>query len=333
MNDLDFVRDLRADVPEATAEQLAAGRERLLAAIASSHPHRARSRLLWPRLALAMAAAALVAVVVAISLPRHVGGEAPVVPGGRMTLADQVLHRAAAARSAHPAAEEPAPDQWIYQYTVDQSIGESTQAGGNWERFDGRQTASMVGGRLVIYDEQVAGSPSGTPLERYLADATPQTTYELLASLPADPHALLAQVDSAVRGGGYDSHGLPLFDVVPTATTAQREFQFIAELLWQDTQSGVVSGASSLFDALATLPGVAAEPGITDALGRAAIGISDDEGAFQILLSPQTYQVLGIRSVSTGDAPHLPNGGTAPRGTVVQSFATEDTLVAAPGDR
>jgi hypothetical protein len=331
MNDLDFVRSLRADLPDPSAEQLAAGRERLLGTIVAWSRPRRGPRLPRPRILLATAAAIL-ALVVVITLPRRGGGEPAVAPAGRLSLAAQVLRRAAATQAARPAAE-PAPGQWIYQHTVDQSIGEPAQSSSSWERFDGRQTASIISGRLVIYHEKTAGGRPGTPLENYLADPTPQTTYEFLASLPADPRALLAQIEAATRDGAYDSGGLPLFAVVPTTTTAQRQFQFIAQLLWQDTQSGVVSGASTIYQALATLPGVVAESGVTDALGRPAIGISDDAGAFQILLSPQTYQVLGIRSVSTGSAPHLPGGGTAPKGTVVQSFATADTFVAAPGDR
>jgi hypothetical protein len=331
MNDLDFVRGLRADLPDPSAEQLAAGRERLLATIAARSRRRPRPRLPRPRMVLA-ATAVIVALVVVITLPRHGAGAPAAVPTERLSLAAQVLHRAATVQAAHPPAE-PAPGQWIYQHTVDQSIGEPAQSSVNWERFDGRQTASVVGGRVVIYHEKGPGGQPGTPLEDYLADPTPETTYEFLASLPPDPQALLAQVDTAIRNAGYDPNGLPLFDVVPTTTTAQREFQFIAQLLWQDTQSGLVSGAGSVYEALATLPGVVAEPAVTDALGRPAIGISDDGGSFQILLSPQTYQVLGIRSVSTGSAPHLPGGGTAPKGTVVQSFAAADTFVAAPGDR
>jgi hypothetical protein len=88
-----------------------------------------------------------------------------------------------------------------------------------------------------------------------------------------------------------------------------------------------------VFRALATLPGVVAQRGITDALGRPAVGISDDRGAFQLLLSPRTYQVLGFRSVSTGRAPHLPSGGTAPRGTVLQSVAGRERFVRSPGER
>lgn len=344
MNDLDLVRELRADSPELTPEQLAAGRERLLELIARESvrggPRRARSRparrharvrLTRPPLALAGALLAVAAVIAAVSL-RHGSAHPPPRVTTPVRLASEVLHRAAVVRGSELPAE-PRPDQWIYQYGVEQSVGQPTQRTASWERFDGRETAWVVDGRLVLYDEKVADTQPSDPLEAYLADPTPRATYEALAALPADPHALLAQVDAVLRSGAYDANGLPLLDVVPTNTRAQRVFQFIAQLLWQDTQSGLASGAANVFTALSTLPGVTAQDGLTDALGRPAVALSDDGGRFQLLLSPASYQVLGIRSVSTGDAPHLPNGATTPKGTVVQSFAIADTLVAAPGRR
>ena len=62
MNDLDLVRDLRADVPSPTRERLAPGRARLLASISRrSRPRYAR------RAVLAVTAAAAAAVAVAVA--------------------------------------------------------------------------------------------------------------------------------------------------------------------------------------------------------------------------------------------------------------------------
>ena len=63
MNDLDLVRDLRADVPSPTHERLAPGRARLLAYISRpSRPRYAR------RAVLPVTAAAAVAVAVAVAV-------------------------------------------------------------------------------------------------------------------------------------------------------------------------------------------------------------------------------------------------------------------------
>lgn len=329
MNELELLQQWRAEIPAPDPARLAAGRERLLAVIAAAPAARRkhRPRLVNRRPAFGLVAAAVAVVAIALVLGGAVRDSTP-----RAKLAAEILQRAAVVRGER-ATSVPSRHQWIYQVFVDRTLGQ-TQRSVSWERFDGRRTASFVNGRLVVYREKSVRTPRGNPLRAYVADPTPLTSYAALASLPADPRRLLAQVDRAIRHDpGYDPNGLPTLDVVPTRTAAQREFHFITQLLWQDTQSGLVRGGGSVFRALATLPGVVAQRGITDALGRAAVGISDDGGAFQLLLSPRTYQVLGFRSVSTGRAPHLPNGGTAPRGTVLQSVAGRERLVRSPGDR
>ena len=329
MNDLDSIRAFRADVPYPTSEQLRAGRERLLAmAVAAPAVRAGRRRVRIARrlavsAALAAAGAAAVLTVLAPQQPQ---------PTARVSLASAVLSRAAATRGRQ-LPQEPAARQWIYQYDVDETLGSPVQRSASWERFDGRETAAVARGRVVVYNERGVHAASGDPLEAYVADATPMSTYAALASLPSDPRALLARIDSALASGHYDGNGLPAFDAVPMHTTAQREFEFIAQLLWQDSQSGVNRAGANIFRALAALPDVAAEDGLTDALGRPAVGLSDDGGAFQLLLSPRNYDVLGFRSVSTGSAPRLPNGGAAPKGTLVQSIANSERLVKAPGER
>ena len=89
----------------------------------------------------------------------------------------------------------------------------------------------------------------------------------------------------------------------------------------------------TVFRALAAIPGVTTQRGISDAFGRPAIGLSDN-GEIQLLLDPRTYAALGVRTISTGTAPHLPNSdATYPRGTVVQSIARQVSVVSAPGQR
>jgi hypothetical protein len=250
-----------------------------------------------------------------------------------LALALVAVAEAVARGSRLPA--EPRLEQWIYQYGVEQSVGEPTQRTGSWGAVRRRKMASIVDGRLVLYDEKVPDAAFGSALQAYLADPTPPhapRTRRSRRCRPIRTHSWRRSTPpcAAERTTRMDCRW---FDVVPTATPGQREFQFIAQLLWQDSQSGLDRGAANVFQALSTLPGVTAASGITDALGRHAVALSDDGGRFQLLLSPSTYQVLGIRSVSTGDAPHLPNGGTMPKGTVVQSFAIADGFVAAPGQR
>jgi hypothetical protein len=335
MNELDWLRDFRADVPVPHPAALAAGRRRLLAAITQPPAHRVRRpsesgfvRRGWSALVAAGALATAVSVGIAVSGGRPQRIE---VPSAQMRLAATVLHRAAIERAAH-AMPRPSAHQWLYTTFVEQELGQPAQRSSGWLRFDGRQDAYLDNGRVVLHDHPAPAGLPTDPLRAYIENPTPMSSSAALASLPADPRALLREVLTAARSG-YDPNGLPTLARVPVDTPARLEFQFLAQLLWQDTQSGVVSGDANVFRALSLLPGVTAQSGPTDALGRPAIGVSDDSGEFQILLSPRTYQVLGYRTVSVGTTPTLPNGGHAPAGTVLQSVAVAPRLVARPGDR
>ena len=61
---------------------------------------------------------------------------------------------------------------------------------------------------------------------------------------------------------------------------------------------------AAAFRAMAAIPGVTVQPGITDAAGNPAIGVSDDGGYDQLLLDPVSYQVTGLRQLSTGIDPN-----------------------------
>ncbi len=339
MNDIELVRRFRADVPAPDPVELAVGRQRLLAAIttpaaarsmAGLPRHRKRGLLRRPSILVMAGALAALLAVTALALSQ---GRAPslYVPA-QTRLASEVLNRAAAERETH---KQPRPraNQWIYATFADQELGQPVARSSDWLRFDGRQDAYLDDGRVVVHDHP---APSGLPsdaLRAYIDDPTPMSSYTALASLPADPRALLRRVLTAARSDGYDPNGLPTLARLPVNTPARLEFQFLAQLLWQDTQSGIVSGGANVFRALSMLPGVTAQEPVRDAMGRSAIGLSDDGGEFQILLSSGTYQVLGYRTVSIGSEPRSPNGsgGWARAGTVLQSVAVAPRFVSGPG--
>ena len=54
---------------------------------------------------------------------------------------------------------------------------------------------------------------------------------------------------------------------------------------------------------MAALPGITVQQGIKDTAGGQAIGVSDDGGYDQLLIDPVSYQVIGIRQLSTGIGP------------------------------
>jgi hypothetical protein len=67
---------------------------------------------------------------------------------------------------------------------------------------------------------------------------------------------------------------------------------------------------------MAAIPGVTVQQGITDVAGNPAIGVSDDGGYDQLLLDPVSYQVTGLRQLSTGIGPKV----AAPSPQVLAKF-------------
>jgi hypothetical protein len=111
---------------------------------------------------------------------------------------------------------------------------------------------------VVVHTHPAPAGLPADPLRAYIASPTPTTSFAALASLPADPRALLRRVLTAAQHG-YDPNGLPTLARVPVNTPARLEFQFLAQLLWQDTQFGLVSGGANVFPALSLLSGVTAQ--------------------------------------------------------------------------
>jgi hypothetical protein len=94
-----------------------------------------------------------------------------------------------------------------------------------------------------------------------------------------------------------------------------------------------------VFRAMAAIPGVSSQRGITDVVGQPAIGLSASGGKSQLLLDPQTYQVIGVRAFSAGQKVSPRAGGRKaaklhwpPKGTLVISMAwAQVTMVSGPG--
>jgi hypothetical protein len=319
MNELDYIRTLRADVPEPADGRLAAGRARLTAAIATRvraaggrSLRGARDRRLAPALAAlcALAAAAgAVAVASAVTgrdaVSRSDSSRIAAIRPIPVTLTARVL-RTAAAVAARGRAAEPRPGQWFFSETVDYefSLTPATTAYSEWETFDGRYTAYYAGGQLIVHQSPAPVPPArGTALDQFDSDATPLTAYRALASLPSSPRALLAVIAAQVArdGAGNVMPGSPLGQAV--GSHRQADFAYLVQLVWNAAAGEPPAAQASVFEAMAMLPGVSVQEGITDAAGRPAIAVSDDGGFDQLLLSPRSYAVVGIRQLSTGVGP------------------------------
>ena len=193
------------------------------------------------------------------------------------------------------------------------------------------------------------------PLAAFNTDATPQTAYYALASLPTAPSQLLAALDKVAQsvGAANLTAGTPVAGHAPE-NKGQLEFDYLSLLLW-NAAGGVGAppkAEAAAFRAMAAIPGVTVQQGITDAAGNPAIGVSDDGGYDQLLLDPVSYQVTGLRQLSTGVGPNpaavspqatrqAAQGHAAaiceskewpPKGTVVQSLAyAQVSEVSGPG--
>ncbi|HEX6519646.1 MAG TPA: CU044_5270 family protein [Streptosporangiaceae bacterium] len=329
MNDptyeLTMVSELRAEVPEPDNARLATGRALLISKATKPERtraiHIARPAFLVP--ALAVTAAAAVAITYALS-PGSANPPTKQVAQGRSTtpasvnqaqLAARVLNTASNVVSRAPVPAEPGPGQWIYEKTVNYQNPGGTSTDQEWITFDGGKSAYYANGNsgpiLVHANSGMARTAGLSALAAFNANATPKTAYDAVASLPLDPRALLDAVAEAAGKIGAENlaAGTPLGGSVPT-TKGQLEFDYLSSLLW-NAAGGVGAPATAeaaAYRAMATIPGVSVQQGITDAAGDPAISVSDNGGYSQILLDPVSYQVIGLRQVSDGVGPVVLKG-------------------------
>jgi hypothetical protein len=325
MNDLDLVRTLRADVPPPAPARLAAGRSRILAAAAS---RRRYWRLALPAGAVTAAAAiAVVAVLGGTATPSHLRPAAtPSRPRpaatGRVSLAAQVLTVAARTVAAQPPAH-PGDRQWIYTRFVQTQTGTATQSDENWIRFDGREQAYYLNGQLIMLHES---SGSGGPL----------SSYRKLAALPSAPPAILAAARQVVgttqRQWENWSSGSVVAELAPR-TAGEAEFDYLAQLLWDAYAAAPSAALAHVYQAMADIPGVTVTPGLTNAVGRAGIGVSANGGVSWLLLDPQTYQVIGLGEKALSRESVMVKGSPITfSGTISMAWA-DVAIVAAAGQR
>jgi hypothetical protein len=299
------------------------------------------------RIAVALASAAAITAGTAYALTAPASGPAQATVPQEATLAAKILAAAAARVARGAATAEPSPGQWIYSavYVRGQRRAGAVPAasGPLWLTFDGDQQAYYkdgTSGPLIVDTISTSFPPPGTnpwvALNTY--GPSPMTAWDVLAALPVDPHALLAVITHKVAtpAGKRFAIGTAvvlLGDGGAPATEPQLEFSYLTELLWNTAGPYVPAPAeAAVYRAMATLPGITVQQGITNAAGAPAIGISDNGGYNQLLLSPVTYQVTGLRVISDGIS--RPGWPWHPKGTLLISLAsTQVTKVAGPGDR
>ena len=273
---------------------------------------------LSPGRVLAAAAAAVVAAAAtgyAITAAQAPAARPPVTnrptAAQQAVLAAKVLRAAAAHVAREAATSEPSAGQWIYYRTADYGYPGVVNPSGvttdeEWVTFDGSQTAYYQNGQIVTHRSPMRlPGPTVKPWDAWNTEATRKTAYDVLASLPSDPQALLKVIarQAASQNPQNIAAGNPIAGVMPK-TEAQREFDYLTLILWNASPVGGPPAAdAAAYQAMASLPGITVQPGITDTAGGQAIGVSDDGGYDQLLIDPVSYQVIGIRQLSNGIGP------------------------------
>ena len=325
MNDLDLVRTLRADVPPPDPARLAAGRSRILAAAppaaADTGGWPCRSARSPPRPPSPSSRSSGAPRRHPTSGHRDAARPRPAATG-RVSLAAQVLTVAARTVAAGPPTR-PGDRQWIYSRFVQTQTGTATQSDENWIRFDGREQAYYLNGQLIVVHES---SGSGGPL----------SSYRELAALPAAPSAILAAARQVVgttqRQWENWSSGSAVAELAPR-TAGEAEFDYLAQLLWDAYAAAPPAALAHVYQAMADIPGVTVTRGLTNAVGRAGIGVSANGGVSWLLLDPQTYQVIGLGEKALSQRSVMVKGGPITfSGTISMAWA-DVAIVAAPGQR
>jgi hypothetical protein len=243
----------------------------------------------------------------------------------------QVLHRAAAAAARAPALHA-RPDQFLYfdivvrdGWDLDHNLPPRDWRYQGWLSVDGRH-AGMYRAAFPLPPYEVRDTPlQGCPYPGAVVTMSPQPpgivdrctplpTYR--SDLPTDAGAMLRYLSTRTPNGDGKR---------------QDPFEAASELL--NGNYLPPAQRSAAFDAVAMIPGVQADYGATDYLGRPAIGIvrtarddtpGDNPTEKQYLLfDPKTYAFVGDRTVALESSRWGPAGVTM-RASAVRRVAVVD---------
>jgi hypothetical protein len=333
MDDLEILRALGGPDPVLDPDNQARARIALLtrAQATPAAPVRAARRTPWGRFGWRTAVAAVATVVAVgalvvvenagpVTQDGHVSPVAPGLPAAKPANATEALGYAAEAAAKQPFTM-PRPDQWFYLETRETS---GTGPGGlttggpyetetmrSWHRVDGTQVASYRRGKLVT-----------TPMQ----EANSGRTYAEVANLPADADGVLAWVRKeygGVGGGTRDGED-------------QIAFASINAIMREYVLPPAVEAAC--FQALGKLSGVTLVPDAVNVDGRPALAVARvHEGWLrdEILLDPETYRLIGERTVAIADHTSTADDGSSriKKGTVQRYIArTAAAIVDHPGE-
>ncbi|MBB5779083.1 CU044_5270 family protein [Nonomuraea jabiensis] len=325
MDELRWVREWRTEVPEPGEEWIIPERRRLLMRM------RGRRWALGRRLLVVGALGAATAVAVATFRPQSPTQEPAATPSVVQLDSGVVLARAAEVASRRESAPVPLPTQWRYTKTLDKQPNSDTiETSEHWMRYDGMQAAGFgEDGRLHVGSE-------GNPLDPGDDELSPQQYDAKLRALPTDPRKLLAEVTGDRHWiKGAREEGVPK-TVVPDDVRAYN----VIMLYLREYGSMPPRLEAAMFRALALIPGVQIEQGVSDAAGRSGLGVWREQPGdarpyrkYEIL-DPATYRYLGSRKVWLQD--EMQPGVAEPvarKGAVWSTALLASVIVDRPGQR
>ncbi|BBH64137.1 hypothetical protein ACTI_08220 [Actinoplanes sp. OR16] len=331
MNDLDLMNRFREDAA-APMDPRARDRARalLLAEAAAPSPassarRRSAGRWVWRLAPVGVLAAGLVAAAV-VTQPAGSPAPAPAAgpsaaglspsglsPSG-LSSSDVLLLAAAEARRAPVLTAR--PDQFVYTESI-------SAWGGGTTHMDGTQTyqrpvpmtrrswQSVDGTRDGLLRQTPVDPTAENPMPE-LADSTIPacgaqemdvcgTASVYRTGLPTEAGAMRAYIYGLDHGGQTADYGA---------------FENVADQLRESYVPPASLGA--LFEAAATIPGVAVLPGTVDLGGRTGIAVARADDGFrrELVFDPETYEFLGerlvaVRTTGLGDPPGTVAGFTA----------------------
>ncbi|MEV4888079.1 CU044_5270 family protein [Nonomuraea sp. NPDC055795] len=325
MDEMRSLREWRAGVPEPGAEWIIPERRRLLTRI------RGRGRALGRRLLAVGMVGATVAVAVVTLRPQSPAQDPATPPTVVQFDSSVVLARAAEVASRRESAPVPLPTQWHYTKTLDkQPNSDTVEPSEQWQRYDGMQAASFdEDGRLQV-------GPEHNPLDANDDDLTPQQYDAKLRELPTDPKKLLAKVTGDrhwIKGAREEG--------VPHSVTPDDIRAYHVIMLYLSRYGSMPPRLeAAMFRALALIPGVRIEQGVSDAAGRSGLGVwleqpGDTRPNRQYdILDPGTYRYLGRRIVWLRDETHPDMAEpVARKGAVWSTALLASVIVDRPGLR
>jgi hypothetical protein len=306
MNEIDLLRELRAELPGPRAESRAAARGALVARIEDSQRRPSRATVpAWRRSRLRLVAVLAAVAALLVALPTLIlGGDGKVQPA-----LGQVLRAAAATAATQPAEPPPGPGQYFYTRSREAYLTTSVEATRAWSVLvprirqtwiaangAGRARAVAAKPEFLTAGQRRAWKAAGSPhlgsggVEDFALSGQP---FLDTSNLPTEPKALRRLIEA---------RKIPRVDGPPGEAET---FTLVGDMLRNTYLPSAFRAA--LYRVVAELPKVELRGEVKDPVGRPGIGVAYTKGSttHELIFDPKTSALLGEREVAARRIPDL----------------------------